>query len=135
MLPRLSSHRIVCACLFLVTSLLVTVVASPLIAMTDRLEHQTLAKRDSQWKKVIRIGFQKPGSDTYESAHEIRSRGYSGLELTIFFGSRGFKPRIVTPKGYINNIPPKWEIVKVDAPRRQTRNGAYWIWGLSITSD
>ncbi|KAJ3742482.1 hypothetical protein DFH05DRAFT_1500944 [Lentinula detonsa] len=102
MLPRLSS-RIVCACLFLVTSLLVTVVASPLIATTDRLEHQTHSERAAQNNQVIRIGFRKPESDT------------------IFFGSRGLKPRIVTPKDH--NTPAKLEIVEVDAPRRQTGSG------------
>ncbi|KAJ3994794.1 hypothetical protein F5050DRAFT_418375 [Lentinula boryana] len=118
MLSRLSS-RIVCACLFLVTSFLVTVIASPLIAMTDRrLEHQTLAKRDAQNNQVIRIGFQEPGSDTYERTFQLPSKGYSGLQLTIFFGSRGLKPRIVTPKDH--NTPAKLEIVEVDAPRRQT---------------
>ncbi|KAJ3728024.1 hypothetical protein DFJ43DRAFT_1156825 [Lentinula guzmanii] len=92
--------------------------------MTDQLEHQTLARR--AWSiQGIRIGFQAPGSNTYKIIHQSSSQAYhyGGLQLTIFIGSRGLKPRIVTPKD--NGTPAKWEIVEVDAPRRQPlRNGS-----------
>ncbi|KAJ3994783.1 hypothetical protein F5050DRAFT_417480 [Lentinula boryana] len=110
MLPRLSSHRIICACLFLVTSLLVTVVASPLIAMSDQLERQTLTKR-TEYKSAIRIGFQRPGSNVYQSSHQSASIAYSGLQLTIFFESTGLRPRIV------NNNTPQLQIQTVNPPR------------------
>ncbi|KAJ3994305.1 hypothetical protein F5050DRAFT_1809718 [Lentinula boryana] len=110
MLPQLSSHRIICACLFLVTSLLVTVVASPLIAMSDQLERQTLTKR-TEYQQAIRIGFQIPGSDTYETSFQSSSRAYSGLQLTIFFESTGLRPRIV------NSNTPQLQIQTVDTPR------------------
>ncbi|KAJ3996453.1 hypothetical protein F5050DRAFT_113401 [Lentinula boryana] len=119
MLPRLSSHRIVCACLFLVTSLLVTVVASPLIAMTDQLERQTLTKRNRS-KKVIRIGFQKPRSDTYETTNQISPKDYRVLQLTIFFGGAGLRPRIVTHE---DNDTPQLQIQTVGAPRFSGRGG------------
>ncbi|KAJ3795852.1 hypothetical protein GGU11DRAFT_758004 [Lentinula aff. detonsa] len=117
MLPRLSSHRIVCACLFLVTSLLVNVVAGPLIAKRgDQLEHQT--PHVKRYDQVIRIGFQKPGSETYESIDQNSPHDFSGLQLTIFFDSTGFQPRIVTHK---DNNTTELEIKIVKAPREERR--------------
>ncbi|KAJ3983826.1 hypothetical protein F5890DRAFT_1475023 [Lentinula detonsa] len=114
---RLSSHRIVCACLFLVTSLLVTVVAGPLIAKRgDQLEHQT--PHVKRYDQVIRIGFQKPGSETYESIDQNSPHDFSGLQLTIFFDSTGFQPRIVTHK---DNNTTELEIKIVKAPREERR--------------
>ncbi|KAJ3725670.1 hypothetical protein DFJ43DRAFT_1088673 [Lentinula guzmanii] len=117
MLPRLSSHHIVCACLFLVTSLLVNVVAGPLIAKRgDQLEHQT--PHVKRYDQVIRIGFQKPGSETYESIEQNSPHDFSGLQLTIFFDSTGFQPRIVTHK---DNNTTELEIKIVKAPREERR--------------
>ncbi|KAJ3728010.1 hypothetical protein DFJ43DRAFT_1194019 [Lentinula guzmanii] len=125
MLPRLSSHRIVCACLFLVTSLLVTVVAGPLIAKPDQWERRTSATPSELYTRtiqVIRIGFQKPGSETYENIKEISRSSYDGLRLTIFFGSTGFQPRIITHKE-TNTTELDSEIVIVKAPRRPASAG------------
>ncbi|KAJ3742483.1 hypothetical protein DFH05DRAFT_1558513 [Lentinula detonsa] len=126
MLPRLSSHRIVCACLFLVTSLLVTVVAGPLIAKPDQLERRTPVTPSvpkGRNIQVIRIGFQKPGSETYAVyINKNTPSGYNELRLTIFFGSTGLQPHIVTHKD--NNTPGlDSEIKIVDAPRKSAAAG------------
>ncbi|KAJ3981674.1 hypothetical protein F5890DRAFT_1534213 [Lentinula detonsa] len=125
MLPRLSSHRIVCACLFLVTSLLVTVVAGPLIAKPDQWERRTSATSSELYTRtiqVIRIGFQKPGSETYENIKEISRSSYDGLRLTMFFGSTGFQPRIITHKD-TNTTELDSKIKIVEAPRRPASAG------------
>ncbi|KAJ3981675.1 hypothetical protein F5890DRAFT_1534222 [Lentinula detonsa] len=122
MLPRLSSHRIVCACLFL---FLVTVVAGPLIAKPDQLERRAPAtpSAHNSWNiQVIRIGFQKTGSETYETIKKHSPSSYDGLRLTIFFGSTGFQPRIITHKD-TNTTELDSEIKIVEAPRRPAAAG------------